>query len=46
LPDFKDMIIKAKPAAPSKFIIMGDPMTGKTTAGGQGPAPAVHLDRW
>jgi hypothetical protein len=39
LPDFKDMIIKAKPAAPSKFIIMGDPMTGKTTLAAKAPRP-------
>lgn len=37
--DFKDMIVKGKPAAPSKFIIMGDPMTGKTTLAAKAPRP-------
>lgn len=37
--DFKDLIKKAKPAAPSKFIIMGDPMTGKTTLAAKAPRP-------
>ena len=37
MPDIADMIIKAKPAAPSKFIIMGDPMTGKTTLAAKAP---------
>lgn len=32
-------IIKATPAAPSKFIIMGDPMTGKTTLAAKAPRP-------
>lgn len=35
--DIKDLIIKGKPAAPSKFIIMGDPMTGKTTLAAKAP---------
>lgn len=35
--DFK--IVKATPAAPSKFIIMGDPMTGKTTLAAKAPKP-------
>lgn len=37
MPDLK--IHKAKPAAPSKFIIMGDPMTGKTTLAAKAPKP-------
>lgn len=37
--DFKDMIQKAKPQPPSKFIIMGDPMTGKTTLASKAPRP-------
>lgn len=32
-------IVKGKPAAPSKFIIMGDPMTGKTTLASKAPKP-------
>lgn len=32
-------IVKAKPQAPSKFIIMGDPMTGKTTLAAKSPRP-------
>jgi hypothetical protein len=32
-------IQKATPAAPSKFIIMGDPMTGKTTLAAKAPRP-------
>lgn len=35
--DIKDLIQKAKPIAPSKFIIMGDPMTGKTTLAAKAP---------
>ena len=38
-PAFKDLIIKAKPQAPSKFIIMGDPMSGKTTLAAKAPRP-------
>lgn len=34
-----DKIKKGKPAAPSKFIIMGDPMTGKTTLAAKAPRP-------
>lgn len=30
-------ITKNKPAAPSKFIVMGDPMTGKTTLAAKAP---------
>lgn len=37
--DIADLIIKAKPAAPSKFIIMGDPMSGKTTLAAKAPRP-------
>lgn len=37
--DFKDLIVKEKPAPPSKFIIMGDPMTGKTTLASKAPKP-------
>lgn len=37
--DIKDLIIKGKPSAPSKFIIMGDPMTGKTTLASKAPKP-------
>ena len=37
--DIKDKIKKAKPSAPSKFIIMGDPMTGKTTLAAKAPRP-------
>ena len=32
-------IIKGKPQAPSKFIVMGDPMTGKTTLAAKAPKP-------
>lgn len=34
-----DKIKKAKPQAPSKFIIMGDPFTGKTTLASKAPKP-------
>lgn len=34
-----DRIKKATPQAPSKFIIMGDPMTGKTTLAAKAPKP-------
>lgn len=37
--DIKDLIQKAKPHAPSKFIVMGDPMTGKTTLASKAPQP-------
>lgn len=37
--EFKDLIVKGKPAAPSKFIIMGDPMSGKTTLASKAPRP-------
>lgn len=37
--DISKLIQKAKPAAPNKFIIMGDPMTGKTTLAAKAPKP-------
>jgi hypothetical protein len=37
--DIKDLIVKGKPTAPSKFIVMGDPMTGKTTLAAKAPKP-------
>lgn len=37
--DIKSLIKKAKPQAPSKFIVMGDPMTGKTTLAAKAPRP-------
>lgn len=37
--DFKDLIVKGKPAAPSKFIVMGEPMSGKTTLAAKSPKP-------
>lgn len=37
--DIKDLIQKGRPQAPSKFIIMGDPMTGKTTLASKAPKP-------
>lgn len=38
-PSFADRIIKGKPTAPSKFIIMGEPMSGKTTLASKAPKP-------
>ena len=35
--DFKDLIQKGTPAAPSKFIVMGEPMSGKTTLAAKAP---------
>lgn len=35
----EDLISKGKPSAPSKFIVMGDPMTGKTTLAAKAPKP-------
>jgi hypothetical protein len=35
----KDLIVKGKPKPPSKFIVMGDPMTGKTTLAAKAPKP-------
>lgn len=37
--DIHSLIQKGKPAAPSKFIVMGDPMTGKTTLAAKAPKP-------
>lgn len=36
-PSFKDFIVKGRPQAPSKFIVMGDPMSGKTTLAAKAP---------
>lgn len=35
--DISSLISKGKPAPPSKFIVMGDPMTGKTTLAAKAP---------
>lgn len=37
--DIAKLIVKGSPAAPSKFIIFGDPMTGKTTLAAKAPKP-------
>lgn len=37
--NIEDLIVKGKPDAPSKFIVMGDPMTGKTTLASKAPKP-------
>lgn len=37
--DIASLIRKAQPAAPSKFIIMGEPMSGKTTLAAKSPRP-------
>lgn len=37
MPSIEDLIQQGTPAAPSKFIIMGDPMTGKTTLAAKAP---------
>lgn len=37
--DFKDLIVHSKPAAPSKFIVIGEPMSGKTTLAAKAPRP-------
>lgn len=37
--DISKLIVKGKPQPPSKFIIMGDPMTGKTTLAATAPKP-------
>lgn len=37
--DIKDLIKKAQPAPPSKFIVMGEPMSGKTTLASKAPKP-------
>jgi hypothetical protein len=39
MPGIEDLISKGTPAAPSKFIVMGDPMTGKTTLASKAPKP-------
>lgn len=37
--DITSLIKKGKPQPPSKFIIMGDPMSGKTTLASKAPRP-------
>lgn len=37
--DITELIHKSKPQAPSKFIIMGDPFSGKTTLAAKAPKP-------
>lgn len=37
--NIQSLIRKGQPSAPSKFIIMGDPMTGKTTLASKAPRP-------
>lgn len=37
--DIKDLIIKGKPQAPNKFIVIGAPMSGKTTLASKAPKP-------
>lgn len=37
--DIASLIKKGKPQPPSKFIIMGDPMSGKTTLAAKAPKP-------
>lgn len=37
--DIQDLIVKASPQAPSKFIIIGDPFSGKTTLASKAPKP-------
>lgn len=37
--DIKELIKKAKPQPPSKFVVMGDPFTGKTTLASKAPKP-------
>lgn len=37
--DIKDLIVHSKPAAPSKFIVIGEPMSGKTTLAAKAPRP-------
>lgn len=37
--DIASLIQRGKPQRPSKFIIMGDPFTGKTTLASKAPAP-------
>lgn len=37
--DIASLIKKGTPQAPSKFVVMGDPMTGKTTLAAKAPRP-------
>lgn len=37
--DIATLIKKAAPVAPSKFVVMGDPFTGKTTLAAKAPKP-------
>lgn len=37
--DIASLIKKATPKAPSKFVVMGDPFTGKTTLAARAPKP-------
>lgn len=37
--DMSKLIIKAKPQAPTKFVVMGDPFTGKTTLAAKATKP-------
>jgi len=37
--DIKDLIIKAKPQPPQKFIVIGEPLSGKTTLAAKAPKP-------
>lgn len=37
--EVKNLIRKAQPQPPNKFIIMGDPLTGKTTLAARSPKP-------
>lgn len=37
--DIASLIKKATPTAPSKFVVMGDPFTGKTTLAAKAPKP-------
>lgn len=39
MPGIEDLIVKGKPSAPSKFIVIGDPMSGKTTLAAKAPRP-------
>lgn len=39
MPTIEELISKASPAAPSKFLVMGDPLTGKTTLAAEAPRP-------
>ena len=37
--DIASLIVKGKPQAPTKFIVIGDPMSGKTTLAAKAPRP-------